>query len=67
VVDATKQERKINKDFPRNCFVVENQGIDGLIIAADENGNIYSVNYDKKELIYNSLVDYLHSCVERAK
>lgn len=66
VVDATKQERDINDDFPSDCFVLENQGIDGIIIAADEKGNVYSISYDKKELIYTSIVDYLHSCVDRA-
>lgn len=66
VVDATKQERDINDDFPSDCFVLENQGIDGIITAADEKGNVYSISYDKKELIYTSIVDYLHSCVDRA-
>lgn len=67
VVDATKQERDINDDFPSDCFVLENQGIDGIITAADEKGNVYSISYDKKELIYTSIVDYLHSCADRAK
>lgn len=66
VVDATKQEREINDDFPSDCFVLENQGIDGIITVADEKGNVYSISYDKKELIYTSIVDYLHSCVDRA-
>lgn len=65
VVDATKQERDINDDFPSDCFVLENQGIDGIITAADEKGNVYSISYDKKERIHTSIVDYLHSCVER--
>lgn len=67
VVDATKQERDINDDFPSDCFVLENQGIDGIITAADEKGSVYSISYDKKELIYTSIVDYLHSCADRAK
>lgn len=66
VVDATKQEREINDDFPSDCFVLENQGIDGIITVVDEKGNVYSISYDKKELIYTSIADYLHSCVDRA-
>lgn len=66
VVDATKQERDINDNFPSDCFVLENQGIDGIITVADEKGNVYSISYDKKELIYTSIIDYLHSCVDKA-
>lgn len=67
VVEATKQERKLNSSFPSDCFVIENQGIDGLVTVSDENGCIYSVQYNKKEKMYNSLSEYLKSCVERAK
>lgn len=67
VVEATKQERKVNESFPVNCFVIENQGIDGLVTASDEQGRIYSIHYDKKEQIYDSLSEYLNDCVDRAK
>lgn len=67
VVEATKQEREINESFPVNCFVIENQGIDGLVTVADEQGRIYSVHYDKKEQICNSLSEYLNYCVDRTK
>lgn len=67
VVEATKQERKLNSSFPLDCFVIENQGIDSLVTVSDEKGCIYSVQYNKKEKMYNSLSEYLISCVERAK
>lgn len=67
VVEATKQERELNEAFPPDYFVIENQGIDGLIVASDEKGCIYSIQYDKKEKIYDSLSEYLKSCINRAK
>lgn len=66
VVDVTEQERKINSDFPKDCFVLENQGIDGIIIVADTDGKVFSVQYDKKELICDSISDYLEQCISRA-
>lgn len=67
VVEATKQERNINDDFPEDCFVIENQGIDGLVTVVDEKGVVYSVQYDKKEFLCNSLSEYLSICEDRAK
>ena len=66
VVDVTEQERKINSDFPKDCFVIENQGIDGIIIVADVDGKVFSVQYDKKELICNYISEYLEQCISRA-
>lgn len=66
VVDVTEQEREMNSDFPKDCFVLENQGIDGIIIAADTDGKVFSIHYDKKELICNSISEYLEQCIMRA-
>lgn len=67
VVEATKQERKLNSDFPLDCFVLENQGVDGIITAVNEKGQIFSVQYDKKELTFNSISEYLDECIKRKK
>lgn len=67
VVEATMQERELNESFPLDWFVLENQGIDGLIVASDEKGCIYSIHYDKKEKIHDSLSEYLKSCIARAR
>ena len=66
VVEATMQERKINNDFPTDCFVIENLGIDGIITIADEKGIVYSLQYSKKEKICNSITEYLKLCLDRA-
>lgn len=67
VVNATKQERNLNATFPRNCFVIENQGIEGLITVVDGAGSVYGVHYEKKDLICHSLSEYLRLCLARAK
>lgn len=65
VVNATKKERKINADFPTGCFVLENLAIDGLITVVDEEGRVYSVQYNKKTLLCNTISEYLDLCVAR--
>lgn len=65
VVSATQQEREFNQDFPKDCFVLENQGIDGIITAADTDGKVYSIQYEKKSLICDSISEYLDQCIAR--
>lgn len=67
VVSATKQEREINSAFPLDCFVLENQGIDGLIVICNEKGEVFSIQYSKIEKIYSSISDYLDECIKRKK
>lgn len=67
VVEVTKQERELNSAFPTDCFVLENQGIDGLITAVNENGNVFIIQYDKKTPLCNSISDYLDICIARKK
>lgn len=65
VVDATLQEQKNNNNFPENCFVLENLYIDGILAVSDESGKVYSLQYDKKELLCNSFSEYLDLCIKR--
>lgn len=67
VVTATQQERDINADFPLDCFVLENQGVDGIITVADADGKVFSVQYDKKNPLCNSISEYLDHCIARRK
>ncbi|WP_027205393.1 SMI1/KNR4 family protein [Butyrivibrio fibrisolvens] len=66
VVDATEKERQLNKDFPPKCFVLENLGIDGIITIVDEAGVVYSLHFNKKEKICDSISEYLKICIDRA-
>lgn len=65
VVDATLQEQKNNNNFPENYFVLENLYIDGILAVSDESGKVYSLQYDKKELLCNSFSEYLDLCIKR--
>lgn len=67
VVKVTKQERELNSAFPTDCFVLENQAIDGLITAVNEKGNVFCIQYDKKTLLCNSISEYLDICIARKK
>lgn len=67
VVSVTKQEREMNSSFPSDCFVLENQGIDGLIVICNEVGEVYSLQYSKIEKIHDSIASYLDECIKRGK
>lgn len=67
VVSVTKQEREMNSSFPLDCFVLENQGIDGLIVICNEAGEVYSLQYSKIEKIHDSIAGYLDECIKRGK
>lgn len=67
VVSVTKREREINRFFPSDCFVLENQGIDGLIIICNEDGEVFSFQHSKIEKIYDSISGYLDECINRIK
>lgn len=60
VVTMTKRERDYNEMIPSNLYVVENLGIEGIIIWQDENGLIYqSYPKSKPEKINESLAEYI--------
>ena len=67
VVEVTKQERELNAAFPGDCFVIENQGIDGVITVVDEKGSVFIVQYDNKRFLCDSLSAYLDICIARKK
>lgn len=62
VVQVTKREWEINNKIEHNLYVVENIGIDGIIIWQDGSGKVYesSPNHDAVK-IADSLVEYLES------
>lgn len=60
VVNQTKQERELNPKVPNNMYVVENTGVDGIVIWQETNGGIYqsSPNVEPKK-VADSLLEYL--------
>lgn len=62
-VYATKQEMRVNPDFPQGFFVLENLGIDAKKTVVDVNGKVYIIQYNNLELICDSISEYLDQCV----
>jgi hypothetical protein len=64
VVHVTLAEREINQ-IPPNMYVVEDTGIEGILILQNEKGEVFELqNNDQIKKIYNNLSDYLLSCLE---
>lgn len=63
VVIVTKQEWELNLQVPHNLYVVQNMGVDGIIIWQDGSGAVYQTTPNNKPLkIAESLEGYLKSC-----
>ena len=62
VVDQTKTERELNKMVPHSMYVIENTGVDGIIIWQDTNGTIFqsSPNIEPKQ-IAATLAEYIEN------
>lgn len=65
VVTVTKQERSLNASIPSDCFVLENQGIEGLIVVANELGQVFSIQSSEVRKIYDTIEEYLDECIAR--
>lgn len=66
VVEATKAERENDSKFPKDCIVLENIAIDGILTILDSKGNIYAYQSGKEPvLICNSMTEYLDICIQR--
>lgn len=64
VVSVTKEERKNDINFPSELIVIENIGIEGLLILQDSTGKIYEYSsYKGMKKIFNSLSEYIVDCV----
>ena len=66
VVETTKEEKDINKDFPNDCFVLENLGFENALTIVNTKGNIFTIQNGKSPvLVCDSLSEYLDICVKR--
>ncbi|MEG1835561.1 MAG: SMI1/KNR4 family protein [Oscillospiraceae bacterium] len=61
VVDVTKSEMTLNPNFPRHMYVIENSGIEGILILQNADGEIFEYVHGEYKKIYNSLNSYLES------
>lgn len=62
VVRVTQNERELNANIPDNAYVIENVGIDGIVMIQFTNGKIYSITMNGNlKLVCNSLTEYLEN------
>lgn len=60
VVSVTQTEKEANLKIPRDMYVVERTGFDGIIIWQRENGEIYYSQAGQAPMKYcNSLMEYV--------
>jgi len=63
VVNLTKKERERDPDFPKDAFVIQNTGIDGVIVLMNESGLVFFWQNGKIGRSFKSLNDYLLSLI----
>lgn len=63
VVTATEKERSLGEKFPKDCILIENNGIDGLLTIMDVNGIVYSFDGTTKKKIASSFSEFLKNCI----
>ena len=59
VVEETLAERERNQRFPKDCYIVENLGIDGVFILQNEEGMVYQLSDAGLRKIGSCLEDYI--------
>lgn len=65
VVNLTKKLKLSNKNIPDNFYVIEDVGVDGLVIWQSSDGTIYqSIPNSKPVKIFGSLSEFLNYQIE---
>ena len=60
VINATTSEKSLNNNIPNDMYVIENIGIEGIVMLQNEKGEIFSVAPNSKpEKQFDSLAEYL--------
>lgn len=60
VVSATRREREDHAGFPQDCYVVEDTGVDGIVVWQSCSGIVYaSTPSSDFKVIAGSLEEYL--------
>ena len=60
VVNVTEAERRLNNNIPDDMYVIENTGVDGILILQNAVGEIFNIMPNAKpEKKFNSLAEYL--------
>ena len=60
VVCVTQENKKINDHMVQGFYVIEENGIDGIVLWQDKSGNVYQTQGDgEPEKIFKSLTEYI--------
>lgn len=60
VVYATKKERQLDEDFPKNYFVLEDYNIDTAIAVVNSSGEVYAYKYKLRDRLAKNIGEYLN-------
>lgn len=62
LVQATLEAHSENPKFPSNVYVIENMGIDGILLVQNNRGEIFTYQSGQSlKKVYDSLNDYILS------
>ncbi|MCB1614715.1 MAG: SMI1/KNR4 family protein [Pseudomonadales bacterium] len=61
VVSVTLKEAQKNKFFPKGSIVLENTGVEGLLILQQPDGEVYEWQNGKKGASFRNLEEFLES------
>ncbi len=61
VVDVTLKEIELNEDFPKDCIVLENIGVEGVLILINSKNHIFEWKNKSAIKIHDSMEEYLRS------
>lgn len=59
VIDVTLNEINRNSNFPKDCFVLESLGVEGLLILMNTNGEVWEWKDGTCKRKYTSMEEYL--------
>jgi len=65
VVEATQNQFKNNPYFPKHFFVIENLEIDDIVVAVNEDGQVFEIQNSIRTKICENLLEYLEVCLQR--
>lgn len=64
VINATTSEKSLNNNIPNDMYVIENTGIEGIIMLQNDKGEIFSIAPNSTpEKQFDSLAEYLTKCI----
>lgn len=61
VVDVTLKEMELNENFPKDCIVLENVGVEGILILINSKGQVFEWKNNSAVKIHDSMAEYLRS------